>query len=412
MLLPLYRVASAVAHRVPFLPGDLGRCLSGRRDALERWQRRAVNPADHPIWFHAASVGEAHIAEPIVARLRQTHGSVGMILTYSSASAARWTSFPLFDATDYMPPDTPDAADRFLDATRPSVCVVCQHDLWPSLLERTLRRIPVALAGATAPGSAGRGMYAPILERVSWIGAATAADAASFVSLGVPPSRVVDLGDPRHDRVLEREPDYTGWHALSRWGERYRVLVAGSLEPGDLAPIVEATRRICADDPAAGVLAVPHRPTRGTEPLRAAAVRAGLPTAIWQRGGPIADAARLVIVAEQGVLADAYALGVVAYVGGGFDRGGVHAVSEPAAYGLPILVGPRHRSRDVGRLLAHGALSTVSRSTAAEQIASAWHAYHGEPATLTRDGLAARRSITRGAAAMAARAISSLRGSV
>ncbi|MDE3054164.1 MAG: 3-deoxy-D-manno-octulosonic acid transferase, partial [Gemmatimonadota bacterium] len=46
----------------------------------------------------------------------------------------------------------------------------------------------------------------------------------------------------------------------------------------------------------------------------------------------------------------------VAYVGGGFHGAGLHSVLEPAAFGAPVLFGPRHAaSRDAVVLVAQGA---------------------------------------------------------
>jgi 3-deoxy-D-manno-octulosonic-acid transferase len=60
----------------------------------------------------------------------------------------------------------------------------------------------------------------------------------------------------------------------------------------------------------------------------------------------------VVLVDRVGVLGDLYALADAAYVGGGFHAAGLHSVLEPAAFGAPVLFGPRHtNSRDAGLLL-------------------------------------------------------------
>jgi 3-deoxy-D-manno-octulosonic-acid transferase len=74
-----------------------------------------------------------------------------------------------------------------------------------------------------------------------------------------------------------------------------------------------------------------------------------------------ADAARseIVLVDRVGVLGELYALADVAYVGGGFHGAGLHSVLEPAAFGVPVLFGPRHdQSRDAKLLLGRRAAAT------------------------------------------------------
>ena len=41
-----------------------------------------------------------------------------------------------------------------------------------------------------------------------------------------------------------------------------------------------------------------------------------------------------------GVLFDLYAFADSAYIGGGFRKRTLHSVIEPAAYGVPVMVGP------------------------------------------------------------------------
>jgi 3-deoxy-D-manno-octulosonic-acid transferase len=68
-----------------------------------------------------------------------------------------------------------------------------------------------------------------------------------------------------------------------------------------------------------------------------------------------APAPRVTIVDTVGVLAEAYGLADVAYVGGAFSTG-VHSVIEPAIASLPVVFGPRHdNSFEALQLLAQGA---------------------------------------------------------
>jgi len=99
-----------------------------------------------------------------------------------------------------------------------------------------------------------------------------------------------------------------------------------------------------------------------------------------------------VLVDRVGVLADLYALADVAYVGGGFHSAGLHSVVEPAALGVPVLIGPRHAgSRDAALLLA--ARAAVAASDA-DALARAIVIALTEPETRARAGTAARAVVT------------------
>ncbi len=76
-------------------------------------------------------------------------------------------------------------------------------------------------------------------------------------------------------------------------------------------------------------------------------------------GSAEAREADIVLVDRLGVLGELYALADVAFVGGGFHDAGLHSVLEPAAFGAPVVFGPRHESsRDARLLLSRGGAGT------------------------------------------------------
>ena len=111
----------------------------------------------------------------------------------------------------------------------------------------------------------------------------------------------------------------------------------------------------------------------------------------------MASAADVVIVDRVGVLGDLYSLASVAYIGGGFHSAGLHSVLEPAAFGAPVLFGPRYRmSRDAMLLLENGGAISVADERALVTTVTRWlkdgdkRKEAGESArTLVREGLGA-----------------------
>jgi 3-deoxy-D-manno-octulosonic-acid transferase len=83
--------------------------------------------------------------------------------------------------------------------------------------------------------------------------------------------------------------------------------------------------------------------------------------------------ADLVVVDRVGVLAELYTTGDLAWVGGGFHGAGLHSVLEPAAAGVPMVFGPRHRSAPAaGELLARGGARVVTHAEDAAATLGAW----------------------------------------
>ena len=84
----------------------------------------------------------------------------------------------------------------------------------------------------------------------------------------------------------------------------------------------------------------------------------------------------------------------VAFVGGGFHTAGLHSVLEPAAYGAPVLFGPRFdRSRDAGLMIKAGGALAVTR---ASEIADAMVRWFQSADARNASGAKARGLVERG----------------
>jgi 3-deoxy-D-manno-octulosonic-acid transferase len=379
ILRPAYRFAARLAHRVPLPAGTLHASVAGRRGAACRWadwvaRHRAEGPL---LWLHAASIGEVATAEPVIERLRTAVPALQVILTYSSPAVERWER-PLADHRDFVPLDEPSDCRRVIASVAPTAMAFSRGDIWPELAwQAAAHNTPLAVFSATVrPTSLRlraplRSLYAPVLEPVSWLGAASQDDAARWISLGMRADRVTVTGDTRHDQVLERvvRPEVAA--PLRPWATGGATLVAGSVESSDDAVVFEAALRVLTQRPEARLLIVPHDGSAAERDrlLR----RAGrLPCTTWRPGDPTPEGP-VVIVEGRGALFDLYPVGAAAYVGGGFRRGGLHAVVEPAALGLPVIVGPHWPgSQDAVALVRSKAGFPLPRRRAAEALARWW----------------------------------------
>jgi 3-deoxy-D-manno-octulosonic-acid transferase len=143
--------------------------------------------------------------------------------------------------------------------------------------------------------------------------------------------------------------------------------------------------------PGARLIIAPHEPTPAhLAPIETWAARAGL--SIARLGDAAAPSADVVLVDRVGVLGQLYALADAAFVGGGFHDAGLHSVLEPAAFGAPVLFGPRHlTSRDAGLLLLRGGGATAASDAAIARRLKSWL---GDP-TARRDAGDSARALVR-----------------
>ncbi|HEX6966953.1 MAG TPA: glycosyltransferase N-terminal domain-containing protein [Gemmatimonadaceae bacterium] len=364
------RAAHAAAHIAPRGDAKVLRALRARRGIRSRytaWGAAARDPRRALLWMHAPSVGEGLQARPVLQRLRDVRHDVQIAYTFFSPSAESFAQSIGADFVDYLPFDTPAAARAALDALRPTALVFSKLDVWPSLAREASRRgVRLGLISATLAAGSGRRhpLAASLLRdayaRLDAVGAIDASDATRLVELGVHPETICITGDTRYDQVWARANGVDGdGPLLAPLRSTRPTLVAGSTWPADDAVLLPAWLELRRAAPSARLIIAPHEPTAAhLEPIerwgRAAALR------VARLDAPDATTADVVIVDRVGVLGELYALADVAFVGGGFHAAGLHSVLEPAAFGAPVLFGPRcQASRDARLLIARGGGASV-----------------------------------------------------
>jgi 3-deoxy-D-manno-octulosonic-acid transferase len=404
-------VAAGVARLASVLPGDgkLLRSMRARRGLLPRyaaWGASSRLPGRQLLWVHAPSVGEGLQARPVLEQMRQRHPSLQLAYTYFSPSAEPFgrtlRTEGLADFVDYLPWDTPREVSRALDALAPTVLVFAKLDVWPMLVHVAAKRhVRLALVSATLSASSRRRspIGAAVLRRayaqLDVVGAIGAEDARRLSGLGVRESALRITGDTRYDQVWARAQrvDRTAPPVGPLMSPRRSTLVAGSTWPPDEHVVLTGWSRLRAQFPALRLVVAPHEPTASrlasleqwASDKRCRCVR--LTT------GDVSTA-DLVLVDRVGILGTLYAAADVAFVGGGFHGAGLHSVIEPAAFGAPVVFGPRYASSpDAPGLLDARAAHTVRDAATFVAVVEEWLAHD---ATRRQAGDRARQFVESG----------------
>jgi 3-deoxy-D-manno-octulosonic-acid transferase len=114
------------------------------------------------------------------------------------------------------------------------------------------------------------------------------------------------------------------------------------------------------------------------------------------------------LIDRMGLLSRLYRHGQVAYVGGGFEDG-IHNLLEPAAWGLPVIFGPRHRKFPEAQALIDAGAGREVRN--AEELLMALEGWFGDPEALRIASEAAARYVgerTGGAGRVAAAVLAAI----
>lgn len=330
-----------------------------------RWRERfAFFPAprfEGGVWVHAVSVGEFVAALPLIRWLLERGEDV--IVTTTTPTGSERVRATLGDRVlhVYAPYDLPDVVARFLARMRPRIAVVMETELWPNLFHAcSARKIPLVIVNARLSQRSARG-YARVsrltratLANVAEILAQSDADARRLVELGADASRVHVAGNIKFDVTVPDDLRGRAARLRERWGASRPVWIAASTHEGEERIALAAQAKIRESFPDALLILVPRHPDRFARVYRLC-VDEGF--AVCRRSEDDCDARASVFLGDTlGELMLFYAAADVAFVGGSLVPTGGHNVLEPAALGLPVIVGPHNFNfADITpRLLAAG----------------------------------------------------------
>ena len=398
----LAQIARGAAVVVPDSDSKFLRALHARRGIRARYRAwsSAHRDASRPLlWIHAPSVGEGLQARPVLELFRARRHDLQLAYTHYSPSASAFARTLNVDFCDYLPFDTPGDSRVALDALQPTALVFSKLDVWPVITrEAAARGVRLGLISATmARGSSRRSRTAGALLHDAYaaldaVGAIDDADADRLVELGVRSNVITITGDTRYDQVwLRAQRVDRASPMLARLRDGRMTIVAGSTWPADEAVLLPAYEALRRASHAVRLIIAPHEPTLDhVGRIIEWAKRAEITVARLDE--PQAAQAEVLVVDRLGVLGDLYVLGDIAFVGGGFHAAGLHSVLEPAAFGTPVLFGPRHEmSRDAGLLVQRGGGVAVEDESELTRRLRTWTS----DATARRDAGDSARALVR-----------------
>ena len=374
----------------------------------DRAARFGYGEARGATWVHAASVGEVSAAAPLVRALGAHRPAEDRTVSAGTRTGlAAWRrelerrppgGAPVAIAA--WPLDFPGATRRAFEARGSRRLLVVETELWPNALAAAFERgARVAFANARLSERHWprtrllKGVLSPLLTRVSACATQTEGDLARWAALGVPRDALTVTGNTKYDQVPGL-PDAAARAATrARLGipEATRLFTWGSVRPGEEPALAEAARALDAVASPLTLVAAPRHPERAPGML-AALARAGANVTTWRPGEPWPRPGAVVWIPLLGVLRDLFEVAEVACVGGTFAPWGGHNAAEPAALGVPVVLGAHHGSirEVVDALLARGGGVVAADGAAAARAALAWAA---DPGAREEAAGAARRAV-------------------
>lgn len=366
----------ALAVRVAALFNNKARLfIRGRKGLLAHIKYTLVDEKRPRIWMHCASLGEFEQGRPVLESLKAKYSSHAIVLTFFSPSGYEVRKdYSGADYVFYLPLDSACNARKFVQYVDPSVAIFVKYDLWYFLLMRLAKKnVPILLQSAIfrkeQPFFKWYGwLHRRMLHAFTHVFVQDNASQQMLNRIGV--EHVSVGGDTRFDRVVGAVEDIEPVEYTSAFSEGHKVIVAGSTWPEDEQMLKQVADKLPAEWK---MIIVPHETdTRHMKQLMD--LHEG-DAVLWSRMEKDYYDQRILLVDTIGLLLRLYQYADVAYVGGGFNKSGIHNILEAAVYGRPVFHGPvYHKFKEARDLqdcgaayIAADADSIVSQLTQWEQ---------------------------------------------
>jgi 3-deoxy-D-manno-octulosonic-acid transferase len=226
----------------------------------------------------------------------------------------------------------------------PNLMVIAETELWPNLIREAKRAASqVALINGRLSERSYRGYHRirglvrKMLNRFDLIAVQSAGDKERFQQLGANPQRLKIVGNVKFD--AENSGNAQRIKEDLRLTDKRPVWVAGSTRPGEEEIIIQAFLQIQANIPQLVLILALRHLERMPEVERLLSQHRIAFTHRSRVARELVDFP-VILLDTMGELADIYGLGQVAFVGGSLKPFGGHNPLEPAAVGVPVLVGP------------------------------------------------------------------------
>lgn len=292
------------------------------------------------VWMHCASLGEYEQGLPVLTALKNNHPEYFYLVTFFSPSGYEVRkNHGIADLVTYLPWDTKADVKRFVALVNPVMALLVKYEFWPNLI-RELQRKEVPLYLISGLFRQNQRFFKPwgnsqrkLLREFAHLFVQNEASLKLLQSIGV--QQVSVSGDTRFDRVgAAKEP----LAFMDTFVGARKCIVAGSTWPEDEALLLEAIRQTPKDW---CWLIAPHE----MHEAKLNHLMAQLPKGslrYTQNEEATFDGCPVLVLDTVGMLGRSYPYASLAYVGGGMGTSGLHNILEPAAEGVPIVIGKNY----------------------------------------------------------------------
>lgn len=311
-----------------------------RKNLLERlFPATQKNDMDKAVWIHAASIGEAVIADNLMQYLAKD----GRVNTFLITTNTHYTKELLLRKTQMpkkvfaLPFDLIFSVKRFLKHGLPRCLLIIETEIWPNLIwESKKRGIPVIIINGRISDSTFKNylklsfFMKNVFSHVDHVFAQSEEHRERFIRIGMNPSMVTTTGNIKYFRSLNTTTDTI---------EKKKIISFGSIKEKELVVIYETIKNIKNIFPDHRIFIAP-RELHLTSTIEKDLLSSFSVTRYSVLKNETDSNAEVVVVDTIGDLLYIYGQSKVAFVGGSLAPYGGQNILEPLFFSTPVLFGP------------------------------------------------------------------------
>ncbi|OGV49879.1 MAG: hypothetical protein A2X49_07480 [Lentisphaerae bacterium GWF2_52_8] len=354
LMLLFYNILFPLAF-LAFVPGLLYKLWKRDGHKKSYWERfalfseekiKVLRDREGCVWIHAVSVGETMIALALLSEWQKSSPERRFVLstTTTTAQALAISKAPKNVPVFFCPLDFLPFVSKTISLIRPSMLVIFETEIWPSLiLETCHNEAKVALVNARMSDHSVKGyrrmsfFFGPLLSKLSLVAAQSEEDAKRFSSICEGLSPEVS-GNMKFDQKLPANMAPIELDAC--FGKTPRIVLLGaSTHPGEERLLTSTFKSLKTRHPELKLILVPRHAERGAEIATELELQ-NLSFLRRSNGSPSAGPVDCLLADTTGELLSFIAAADIVVMGkslAGHDEG--HNLIEPALLSKPIVTG-------------------------------------------------------------------------
>lgn len=316
------------------------------RRRFERFGFVRRPPKENGYLFHCVSVGEVVAASCLIKRIMRVEPDAQITITTTTSTGSARVRDIFKDTVHhfYLPYDLHLAMAGMLKRVKPKMVMITEVELWPNLVHTCWKaHIPVVVINARMTDRSAKRykkigkLFNPMLGKLSHVCAQGQRDYDNYSWLGMDSKRLTLTNNIKFDQASSEVNTLSHFIGISRG--KSPLLVAGSTHEPEEKAILDAALKVWKVFPSFRVVIVPRHPER-FDAVAKIIEKYNLSFARTSEVASVPDDTNVILLDEMGKLNQAYAIASFAFVGGSIAERGGHNALEPAAFALPILMGP------------------------------------------------------------------------